>query len=209
MEFLKIILTVCQLFSYIVCLYVIKVFKMKFLTFIILSVLYHLTAMSQITRGAEEHELYIVSGWYWDDYNYDAIFHSSDNGEHINLQYSCVTANIAGQMRLRNPIGDASNGVIYNYGYYELWISNDFGVSWDYIDTAIVGNFTTGCQPGEIYRYASDSEGSLYRSSDFGSTFNYIRDSIKFFIDVGSEVGEIYGITGYTNYSPVILYSNN
>ncbi len=61
-------------------------------TFIFLFSSFIFDTHAQITRGAEENEIYISTDWYI-DYNDDihyAIFHSTDNGENITLKYENI-----------------------------------------------------------------------------------------------------------------------
>lgn len=66
-------------------------------------ILYIDSYAQQITRGAQEGELYISTFWYLDIYNYyehNAIFRSVDNGATITLQYENNTASPPEEMEI-------------------------------------------------------------------------------------------------------------
>jgi len=202
-------LITCQLFSYIVCLYVIGVSKMKYLTFIIVSILYQVTALSQITRGVEYGEMYIHSYWYTSDSSYFALLHSWDNGESFSLMYSHTDPIVPGNMFLGEIVGDAKDGCVYNYGSGKFWNSYDYGYTWNLQDSLTSSDFTSGSQQNEVYKYRGDVAGTLYRSVNNGISFIYIRDSIKFPLEVGTQPGELYGLTGFWTDTMYLAYSDN
>ena len=165
---------------------------------------------SQITRGASDGEIYLASGWYvFEDTIYSALLHSWDNGASIELKYYSTNPPKPGSMRLSVPIGDATPGVVYNYGFYKLWISYDYGVNWDILDSSTASDYVAGSQQGEIYKYCGDEEGTLHRSDNYGAAFQYLRDSIKFPLEVVTEPGELYGLTGFYTDTMYLEYSND
>ncbi len=89
---------------------------------------------AQITRGASPGEIYISTDWYLDNYGqvHYAIFHSTDNGENITLKYENIENPPTGEMQVGKVIGDVTPGALYNYGNNELWVSFDYGESWEY-----------------------------------------------------------------------------
>jgi len=86
----------------------------------------------QITRGAEPSEIYLSTDWYMDNngHVHYAIFHSTNNGANIYLQYENIETPPGGEMRVGGVLGDAAPGALYNFGNNELWISFDFGGNW-------------------------------------------------------------------------------
>jgi len=185
-----------------------KIFYLS--TFIFLFFTFNIHA--QITRGAEENEIYISSKWYMDNFGkmHYAIFHSTDNGENISLKYENIETPPAGEMKVCKIIGDATPGVLYNYGFSKLWVSFDYGVNWNFIENySYSGFFTSGSNEGVIYKNGTDVAGTLYFSNDYGAQFTTKNEDIKFFIEVGIEIGELYGISGTGSIGYSIKYSNN
>ena len=103
-------------------------------TFIFLFLSFIFDTHAQITRGASPCEIYISTDWYVDNYGdiHYAIFHSTDNGENITLKYENIENPPTGEMQVGKVIGDATPGALYNYGNNELWVSFDYGESWEY-----------------------------------------------------------------------------
>lgn len=165
---------------------------------IILSFLISATAQSQITRGAQPGELYLSGDWYLENNSilHYAILRSSDNGESISLQYENIETPPLGEMKVSNVLGDASPGTLYNYGNNELWVSFDYGESWEYIESVGSANYTSGSLEGEIYKNGTDVAGTLYYSENHGFDFSANNTNIKFRIEVGILPGEIYGLSG-------------
>ena len=85
-------------------------------------------------------------------------------------------------------------GVLYNWGWNKLWVSFDYGESWEYREDYSYANYATGFSNGEIYRR---SDYNLYRSENYGETFELIVESLSEPLsDVGNQVGELFGFTG-------------
>ena len=150
------------------------------------------------TRGAAPGEIYLSSLIYIGDYgiSHYGIFYSSDNGQTLTLQYENVEAQ-PGVMWTGDVHGDATPGVLYNNYYYgpnELWVSFDYGVTWEEVDGYGYPKYATGCMEGEIYRR---SNYGLFRSTNYGNNFQQIVDTLTEPIsDVGHVEGELYGLTG-------------
>ncbi len=170
-----------------------KIFYLS--TFIFLFFTFNNHAQTTITRGAEENEIYISTIWYMDNLGmHKAIFHSTDNGENITLKYENIETPPAGEMKAGIILGDATPGVLYNYGYSELWVSFDFGKNWEYREDCSYANYATGFLNGEIYRR---SNYNLYKSDDYGETFELIVEELtEPLTDVGYQAGELFGFTG-------------
>ena len=187
----------------------IKHIFISFVSAVVLILLNH-PAFTQITRGAEPGEIYIASDWYWTDVEYYAIFFSQDNGQTIQLMYSSTRPPEPGTMSIAVPLGDATSGVLYNYGWNELWVSYDYGVSWNYIENyGSSGRFTSGCINGEIYKCCVNTQGTIWRSIDYGNNFIPVRDSAKYVLEVGSEPGEVYGLDGLAGVQYFLHYSHD
>ena len=159
-----------------------------------------------ITRGAEQDEIYISSGWYVTTVMHYAILHSTDNGETITLKYSWTDP--PDSMRVYKLISDATPGVLYNIDFHDLWVSFNYGENWGVVDsTWAYPRYASGCVEGEIYKR---SNWKLYRSIDYGDNFEIIVDSLNAPLsDVGAEPGELYGITGIAGEQYYLYYSNN
>ena len=169
-----------------------------------------INSYSQITRGAVPGEIYISNEWYIDNqYLHFGIFHSTDNGEHISPQYSNLETPPPGEMRVGIVLGDATPGALYNYGHNELWVSFDYGESWEFIESYGSGRYTSGSTEGIMYKNGTDVAGTLFFSDDYGSFFAEKNEDIKFFIEVGTEIGELYGKSGSASEGYNIKYSND
>ncbi len=159
--------------------------------------LYGPTSQAQITRGAQPAEIYISTDWYVDNFNdlHYAIFHSSDNGENITLKYENIEVPPPCEMKVGKVLGDATPGALYNWGWNELWVSFDFGVSWEYKE---IGpdhvKYLSGQSNGTIFKINS---AELSQSENYGNNFTVITNPIICPIrEPGYYLGEFYGING-------------
>ncbi len=171
------------------------------LLFALCPLLFALNSYSQITRGAQPGELYISTDWYMDNYGqvHYAIFHTTDNGEHITLQYENIESPPPDEMQVGKVLGDATNGALYNIGNNELWVSFDYGDIWELVDDfGSTPNYTSGCIEGEIYKCCANVQGTVWRSIDYGNTLVEIRDDIKFKLEVGVNNGVVHGLANYS-----------
>jgi gliding motility-associated-like protein len=176
------------------------------LTLLIIQVL---NLQAQITRGATPGELYLSTDWYMDNYGHIhyGIFRSDDNGATITLQYESSTASPSSEMVVGKVLGDATPGALYNY-YGELWVSFDYGESWELVDDiGSTPGYTSGCIEGEIYKCCANVEGTVWRSIDYGNEFVEIRDDIKFKLEVGINEGIVFGLANYS-YPEMGFYLN-
>lgn len=151
---------------------------------------------AQITRGAQPAELYISTDWYMDNYGqvHYAILHSTDNGETVSLKYENIENTPPGEMRAGNVLGDATPGVLYNKGNHELWVSFDYGASWEYREFLGNTNYMSGQNNGTIFRRIG---AELSISNNYGSSFAIITNPINCPIrEPGNSLGEFYGING-------------
>jgi hypothetical protein len=150
---------------------------------------------AQITRGAVPSEIYISNDWYVSDSIYYGLFHSTDNGQHISLKYVSTDPPRPNAMRLRNIIGDATPGALYNYGYNELWVSFDYGENWEYReDYPSSSKYMSGQNNGTIFKRIG---AELSQSDDYGNLFTIITNPISCPIrEPGYYLGEFFGING-------------
>lgn len=163
---------------------------------LIICTLSALSSQSQITRGAVEDEIYLSTDWYLDNNGktHYAIYHSANNGETIELKYENLETPPEDEMKIGRVLGDADAGVIYNSGNHELWLSFDYGKTWEMLEKQPYAKYITGYSNGEIYRR---SDYNLYRSENYGETFVLTVESLSEPVsDVGSIMGELYGLTG-------------
>jgi hypothetical protein len=179
---------------------------------LMLAFLYGSTAQAQITRGAQPAEIYISTDWYIDylgDIHY-AIFHSTDNGEHITLKYENIEVPPPGEMQVGKVLGDATPGALYNYGWNELWVSFDYGENWEYNETyGSSGMFASGCINGEIYKCCVNPQGTIWRSIDYGNEFVEITQDAKYVLEVGVLEGNLFGRDGNAGIGYNLHFSTN
>lgn len=165
----------------------------------ILTITFTSSALSQISSGQSPGEIYISTGWYHDGINsHYGLFRSSDNGENLELMYQSLDNPPAGEMRVSEIHCDAQSGAIYNFGYYpyyDLWLSQDFGVNWEFIEHHSVNtNYYTGVVAGTIYK--KDNLG-LFLSRNFGYTFELLPISVNCYLtEVGYSENEFFGVYG-------------
>ncbi len=151
---------------------------------------------AQITRGAQPGEIYIATDWYADNTGmyHRALFHSVNNGENLDLKYETLWEPPPGEMRLAKILGDATPGAIYNYGWNELWVSIDYGESWEYKEYLGNTNYMSGQIGGTIFRRVG---AELSVSNNYGSSFTIVTNLISCPIrEPGNSLGEFYGING-------------
>ena len=166
---------------------------------ILLSILFCLLgsfSQAQITRGATPCEIYLAHDWYFENgIIHKGIFHSTDNGENITLQYEATDPPYGGAMGIGKIMGDATPGALYNYGNYELWVSFDYGVNWDFRENfPSYTRYWGGGYEGIIYKACS---GILHKSNDYALTYEIVSDPPNCPIsDIGYLDGEFYGIDG-------------
>jgi hypothetical protein len=108
------------------------------------------SSIAQISRGASAGEIYLnlydcyidsIGAWHW------GLFHSYDHGQHLSLQYSSTINHF-------NTIGDPTPGKVYGCKGDTIWMSTDYGVTWNTYLTNIIDTFglsAGGNAPGEIY----------------------------------------------------------
>ena len=146
---------------------------------LMLAFLYEQTAQAQITRGAQPNEIYIATDWYMDNTGifHRAIFRSTDNGETLTLQYETLYNPPPGEMRLGRVLGDATPGALYNWGWNELWVSFDYGESWEYIENhPDNAKYLSGQSSGILSRIIG---AELSQSANYGNTFTVITNPIS------------------------------
>ena len=170
------------------------------------------TAQAQITRGAQPAEIYISTDWYIDNFGdiHYAIFHSTDNGEHITLKYENIETPPTGEMQIGLVLGDATIGALYNYGWNELWVSFDYGESWEYKEIyGSSGRFASGCINGEIYKCCVNPQGTIWRSIDYGNAFVEVTQDAKYVLETGVIEGNLYGRDGNAGIGYNLYFSTN
>lgn len=151
----------------------------------------------QISRGATPDELYISGEWYLENYSilHYGIFHSIDNGENLSLRYENTDSPPLGEMKVGWITGDATPGVIYNTGDSKIWVSFDYGQTWEFRENYnIYAKYFTGVDQGVILK--SDPQG-FFRSSDYAESFEELPITITCgFSEVGFSEQEFFGIYG-------------
>lgn len=177
--------------------------------FCLLFIFMTINSYSQITRGASPGELYISGDWYLENNSilHYAILRSTNNGENITLQYENIETPPPGEMKVAKVMGDATPGALYNYGNSELWVSYDYGESWEFQENFTYASYATGFSSGEIYRR---SNYNLYRSDNYGNAFDLIVESLSEPLsDVGNQSGQLYGFTGSAGIGYKLYYSQD
>jgi len=131
-----------------------------------------------LVRGPAQGELYLGTPCYstWDggleQHTYYGIFHSFNNGEHIDIKYVSEDL-LTDSLHINCPwlVSDATPGVIYCRSQnYKLWISYTYGEDWNFIETTS-GYYTSGCIEGEIYKVITNEPAlrvELHRSTEYG-----------------------------------------
>jgi len=110
-------------------------------------------------------------------------------------------------MKVGKVLGDATPGAVYNYGNSELWVSFDYGESWEFQENFTYASYATGFSNGEIYRR---SNYNLYKSDNYGNSFDLIVESlIEPLSDVGNQSGQLYGFTGSAGIGYKLYYSQD
>ncbi len=168
--------------------------------------------IAQITRGAQPGEIYLSGHWYINNVGqvHYGIFRSGDNGENISLQYENIEIPPPNEMKVGKVLGDANNGALYNYGFNELWVSFDYGESWEYKETyGSSGRFTSGCVNGEIYKCCVNPQGTIWQSTDYGDDFFETTENAKYPLEVGVLEGDVYGMNGHAGSGYDLHFSNN
>lgn len=172
-------------------------FKYRKLSFIFIVISYFTCQQTysqqyQFTRGADPGELYIVSFWKnYQEFQYKGLFHSTDNGETIEVLYSSDIIN-QDTMHVLGIISDVIPGTIYNHAYfnnYELFISTNYGSTWDTVlqINNLSNRYLSGIIPGEIY--SIDTIISI--SYDYGVSFELFCDDYYNVYDLGKTPGTL------------------
>jgi len=151
-----------------------------------------------LVRGPAQGELYIGTPYYstydsgYEQHTYYAISHSFDNGEHIDIKYVSEDL-LTDSLHINCPwlVSDATPGVIYcRTQRPDLWISYDYGETWQFTEQYGGSMYMSGCVEGEVYRRYD----GLYISDNYGLTFDLLIDYIDIVTEIGVLPGEIYGI---------------
>ncbi|NQV17984.1 MAG: T9SS type A sorting domain-containing protein [Armatimonadetes bacterium] len=166
------------------------------LLFVILFIPSISVAYKGIERGTEPEEIYISSRWYATfQCGYYGLYYSTNNGEDIELKYYTPNPFAPDSINLDRPhlISDMTPGVLYcRTSEPYLWISNNYGENWEFVEVYGASMYNAGCVEGEIYRrYVG-----LSRSDDYGSNFELVIDSLCMVTEIGISPGELYGING-------------
>jgi len=165
-----------------------------------------------ITRGVVESEIYISSDWYVNGYGeiVHTIWRSTDHGKHLTNQY--VSTTMPQQGTRFDIVTDATPGVLYGVNYYKLYISYDFGETWEFIEnTGQDGRYTSGYTQGEVYKYNNiEGQGpALWRSTDYAQNYTLMNEQVFGIPEIGLSSGDLYLRTGTPSDGLFILKSND
>jgi hypothetical protein len=154
-------------------------------------------AYNQITRGAEQDEIYISTDWYIDNsgHIHYAIFHSINNGENIHLKYENIETPPLGEMSVGGILGDATPGALYNFDNNELWVSLNNGENWEFKEIYPDNTkYLSGQVDGTIFKRVG---AQLSQSNNYGDSFLLVIDPINCPLrEPGYYLGEFYGLNG-------------
>jgi hypothetical protein len=157
----------------------------------------------QVVRGSSPGEIYEHCFWYFGSKGQKwGIFRSGDNGTTISVQSVLGVGSLL--------YGDSLPGTVYLAYGPSIIRSQDYGVSWDTINTSFFHQFASGFISGEVYKHVEAPE--LLRSNDFGSTFQVVDSTFgtDFLVDVGNAPGELYGLKRVAGWDTlIILYSHD
>ena len=109
-------------------------------------------------------------------------------------------------MRIGTVLADAAPGTLYNYGWNELWVSLDYGESWEYReDHPDNAYYISGSIDGVIYK---TSWVKLHKSSNFGQSFDLVTDPLTIPVpEPGLADGEFFGINGDAGVGFVLIHT--
>jgi hypothetical protein len=160
-----------------------------------------------ITRGATEGEIYFPNGWYLNSTSFEfvpAIWRSTDNGRHLTTQYAATT--IPAEDAVVGIVSDANLGVLYGVNYDKLYISYDYGVSWEFVENTQGSKYFSGNKAGEIFKQYD----GIYLSTDFGENFTMLINYVNLLLEIGTIPGELFGLSLNSNNSrpDSLFYSN-
>ncbi len=166
-----------------------------------------------ITRGATEGEIYFPNSWYLNTTSFEfvpAIWRSTDNGRHLTTQYAATTIPV--EDAVVGVVSDANPGVLYGVNYYKLYISYDYGVSWEFVeDIGQDGRYASGFNPGEVYKYNNiEGEGpALWRSTDYAQNYTLKNEQVYGRPEIGLSTGDIYFLTGVPPSSDLLILESH
>lgn len=172
----------------------------KLLLIMLTSFIFSPCLIAQITRGALEGEIYIITHLYDDPITLVTnlgLIRSVDNGKNIELVYSYDSN--PGGFWLTYPVGDAQPGVLYSRNINNTFAkSHNYGKSWEIMPTpGTGGRITSGGQDGEVFKYYNDDDNIFWYSNNYGNNFDSINQFSFSGLMPGPAEGELYGLTQY------------
>jgi len=171
-----------------------------------------------IAKGADTSELYITAYWYDNPLSFDdkwgGIFHSTDNGKTLSVQYKSLMGDSV--MHARYIYGDSTPGTVYK----KYWISRDYGQTWNLkLNPASYGGpfLCDGCMQGEFYFIGNiiSGEDCLFHMTYYGDSMQLMNNQMDslFAIESGSLPGELFSIKypwgNYFEDTLALAFSNN
>ena len=175
-----------------------------------------------ITRGATPGELYIKTPWYkigtiFDDSLYLAIYHLTENGKKLTIQYNMDYMNTPHPQSLDSLLipslilADATPGVLYNKCFLNntsLWVSFDYGKNF-VLREVNIGNhhYFMSNQKGTIYRIRPTFEDSTFMSNDYGINFTMVKDTYIIADEMGLDSCEFFSITSTPMYGRYLTHT--
>jgi len=159
-----------------------------------------------LIRGNEIGEIYFTgpTPYY---YGASGLYHSTDNGQQITLQFSDSTDDFIGSL-----LSDACDSCLYllkTGDEQSLRLSNNDGLSWTTVSNQVFGNgsvYDAGIVAGEIYRPINDLGSGIERSTNYGYSFTPCAaiglpdTSWIYSLALGSIAGEVYLLTCWNDY---------
>jgi len=158
-----------------------------------------------IARGAEPGELYLTTFWYgiygsWGPPYYNtlrtAVYHITENGKKVTIQYDVdyfadYYTTPSSVMQPQYILADATPGVLYAkrvytknyYDYTQLWVSFDYGESWELREENIGAiGYTSSYKEGVIYRGEYEK---VFISNNYANTWSNLPTLYSIFFQAG------------------------
>ena len=175
----------------------------------------------EIARGATPGELYLSDYWYtvliynfYADTVQKAIFHITENGKKLTIQYHADVWNEPLDsllFEMNYIVADATPGVLYNvrrHNSLTLWVSFDYGKNWTFKEDNV----------GRQYYYATNKEGMIYRAAfewfvigtyksyDYGTNFTIVYNYCISAEEPGIDTAEFFTFNGINPYKLLHTY---
>lgn len=159
-----------------------------------------------LIKGNEIGEIYFT-GPTLSYYGASGIYHSTNNGQQITLQFSDSTDDFIGS--LLSDVCDSCLYLLKTGDEQSLRLSKNDGSSWAMVASQVFGNgsvYGSGIVAGEIYRPINELANGIERSTNYGYSFTpctaigFPDTSWIYSLALGSIAGEVYLLTCWNDY---------